>query len=164
MATQFSDDVYFSRNTQFVGTVTLPAGVFGDAQVSALTPITAPKLEHRFMPRVAQPFGAAATAERKAVHRARAAGTVAAFWVGGTVANVGAATVTVDLLKNGVSILSAAVVLTSSNAAFATVAASLAAGAAYAAADVLEVSITVAAGGGTLAQGVFGEAVLTEAS
>ena len=63
-----------------------------------------------------------------------------------------------DGMKAGVS----PVVLTSANAAFVAVAASLAAGAAYVAGDVLEVSQTVAAGGGTLAQGVFGEPVLTE--
>ena len=164
MATQFTDLVTFSGGVQISpGTpFGLPAVCVGDTQINPSNPVTAIKMEHRFMPRMSQPFGVAAVAERKVVHRARSAGTVAAFWVGSTAANVGAATVTVDLLKNGVTVLVSPVVLTSANAAFVAVAASLAAGAAYAAGDVLEVSQTVAAGGGTLAQGAFGEPVLTE--
>ena len=162
MATQFTELVTCSGGLQVSGVLALPTLCVGDAQINPSNPVTALKMEHRFMPRVSQPFGTAAIVERKAVHRARAAGAVTAFWVGSTAANVGAATVTIDLLKNGVTVLVSPVVLTSANAAFVAVAASLAAGAAYAAGDVIEVSITVAAGGGTLAQGVFGEPVLTE--
>ena len=164
MATQFTDPVIFSGGVQISAGTTfgLPALCVGNTQMNPSDPVAALKMEHRFMPRMSQPFGTAAVAERKVVHRARAAGTVTAYWVGSTAANVGAATVTVDLLKNGVTVLVSPVVLTSANAAFVAVAATLAAGAAYAAGDVLEVSETVAAGGGTLAQGVFGEPVLTE--
>jgi hypothetical protein len=45
------------------------------------------------------------------VHRARNVGTVVAFVAGAVVPNVGAATVTVNLLKNGTTVLSAVVTL-----------------------------------------------------
>lgn len=164
MATTLNDPVYFGGPVQFAGPVQFPANTLGNAQLNPSDPVDAAKLGHRFMPRVAQPYGVAATAERRAVHRARAAGTVTAFWAGLTVANAGAATVTFDLLKNGASVLATPVVLTSSTAAFGTVTATLGAGASYAAGDVFEVAITVAAGGGTLGQGAFAEPVFTEAS
>lgn len=162
--TQSTDPQYFSGPVTFSGTVALPPGSVGDGQMIPGNPVSAPNLQHRFMPRLSQPFGVAAVAERKAVHRARAPGTVTSFWAGLTAACIGAATVTIDLLKNGVSMLSAPVVLTSATAAFGSVAGALSGAAAYVAGDVIEVSVTVAAGGGTLGQGVFAEPVLTEAA
>ena len=164
MATTYNDDAYFAGTVKFAGPTAFPANAIGDAQVNPSAPITAPKLEHRFMPRLAQPFGVAAAAERRVVHRARAAGTVTAFWGGLTVANIGAATVTIDLFKNGVTVLAAPVVLTSATPAFGSVTGALGGTVAYAAGDVLEVNVTAAAGGGTLGQGAFGEPVLTEGS
>ena len=163
MATQFQDDIQFAGTATFVGKVAFPNQTIGDAQINPSNPITAPKMEHRFQPKLAQPFGVAAAAERRAVHRAKSPGTLTALWVGLTVANAGAATVTVDLFKNGTTVLATPVVLTSATAAFVAVSAAVAS-AAYTTGDVFEANVTVAAGGGTLGQGVFVLPTFTEAA
>lgn len=164
MPNTFDQDTYFTGNAYFTGpTVQLPNGSIGDAQHSASSPVTAAKLEHQYQPTFQQPHGTAATSERRPVHRARNAGTVVAFVAGAVVPNVGAATVTVNLLKNGTTVLSAVVTLNNSQAAFAAVVGSISS-AAYVAGDVFEVQTVATAGGGTLAQGVFAAPVFREAA
>ncbi len=163
MSTTYNDPVNFAAAVTFGGTVVFPPASIGDSQINPAAPLAVTKVGHQYMPKLAQVYGVAATAERRVVHRAKSAGTVAAFWFGLTVANVGAATVTADLLKNGTSVLSAPVVLNSATVIFVAVS-GIVVTAAYIAGDVFEVSITVAAGGGTLGQGAFAEPTLTEAA
>lgn len=164
MASVQADDTQFTGNVTFVKTVVFPVQTIGDAQINPAAAISSPKLEHRFMPKLAQVFGVAATAERRVVHRAKSVGTIAFYYVGLSVANVGAATVTVDLLKNGTSVLSAPVVLSSATVVYTGAVLAAVATAAYTVGDVFEVNITVAAGGGTLGQGVFAAPIFTEAA
>jgi len=160
---QIGDDVQFTGLVHFAGRVVFPASTIGDTQINASAPITAGKMEHRFNSGIGQPHGIAAVAERRVIHRAKSPGTVNFFWVGLTVANVGAATITVNLLRNGTTVLTAPVVLTSATVVYVAVTAAIAS-APYSAGDVFETAITVAAGGGTLGQGAFAQATMTEAA
>jgi hypothetical protein len=118
--------------------------------------------QSRPSPTYAQP-NAAATTETKVVHVVYGAtGTILAFRAGSIVANIGAATVTVDLKKNGVSVLTGVITLNNANTARVAVAGTLGASLALVAGDVLEVVCVATAGGGTLATGVFAQAVLSE--
>ena len=90
-----------------------------------------------------------------------ATGTLQKFSGGSVVANTGAATITVDLHKNGASILTAAIVLDNGDAAYAVVEGVISSSSVVAD-DVLEVVITVNAGGGTLGKGVFASLDLYE--
>jgi hypothetical protein len=83
-------------------------------------------------------------------------GTLLSFKAGSIVANIGAATVTLDLKKNGVTALSAVITLNNANTARVAVSGTLSV-TTLAAGDVLEVVATATAGGGTLATGVFAE-------
>jgi hypothetical protein len=85
------------------------------------------------------------------------------FKAGSVTACVGAATITVDLKKNGVSVLTATIVLDNANTARVVEAATITTTAAVAG-DVFEVSVAVAAGGGTIGSGVFAYAEFYEAA
>jgi hypothetical protein len=148
------------------GSFTAPTIPFvGDAQVKPAAGISASKVQTRISKIIADNNSAAASSYRRTIWRVFGATcAVQSFRIGiaGTAA-VGAATVTVDLLKNGVTILTATVVINNSVAQYGSVAASLAAGAAsLVAGDVLDVAITAAAGGGTLPNGFFATLVAYE--
>lgn len=156
-------DVQVRGNLRCV-TINLPATCVGDAQVSGSSPITASKLQHQHSKTFAQANGSAAVAERRVIHIAYgAAGTVLAFRTGVVTVATGDSTVTVDLYKNGASILSATVTIDNTKAAFARTTATLSS-ASYVAGDIFEVVLTVSAGTGTLPQGLFADFVTTEAA
>jgi hypothetical protein len=143
------------------GSVVLPADCVTDTNVNGSSPLAAAKTRHRHLRTLAQAHGTAATAERRVVHVAHAAGTVSAFRVGPVVAATGNSTATADLYKNGASVLSAGVALDNTNAAYAEEAGAVSS-AAYVAGDVFEVVVPVSAGTGTLPQGVYADAVFDE--
>lgn len=141
---------------------TPPAGCITDAAVQAAANVAASKLEHQHQQLLASSGLAAVAALREAIHRVRGStGTLVAFAAWLRQGCVGDSTVTVDLWKNGASVLTAPLVLNSTHAAFVAVngtfsVASLAAG------DVLEVNVTVNAGTGTLGQGLGAQVTLRE--
>ena len=165
MSTSIAGNVTFQQGgtVTFRGGCVLPPSVVGNDQVSAVSPIGAAKVEHQYMPILAQPHGTAAVADRRVVHVARSAGTVEQFRAGPVVPATGDSTVTVDLRKNGTTVLSSGVLIESSTAAYAVLSGAIAS-ASYVAGDVLEVVIAVSAGTGTLPQGVWGQATLREAA
>ncbi len=135
--------------------IVLPSDCIGNAQVKSSDPIAADKLQHQHRAVYAQESATPAADEARVIHVVKgAAGTLKTFKAGSVVANIGAATVTVDLKKNGVSVLTAPISLDSGDAAYALVEGTISS-AAVAAGDVLEVVIDGTAGGGTLAKGVF---------
>lgn len=144
-------------------TVRIPAGSLGDQEFASSDPLTAAKQQHQFPQRFSQAYGTAAVAARHVVHAARSAGTLLEFRCGLAVANIGAATVTINLYKNGSTILSAPVVLDSSGVAYALTD-GVFSSASYVANDVFEVVVTVAAGGGTLGQGLVAQLMVREAA
>lgn len=163
MATRYDEPVNFNAPVKFAGGVTLPQSCVGDAQFSSVAPLTADKQQHQYPQRHTQAHGTAAAAERRVVHVAKSAGQVADFLAGVVVACVGDSTISVDLRKNGTTVLSAAVGLSSANAAFAKVTGTISV-ANYAPGDVFEVVVTVSAGTGALGQGLFAQAVFREAA
>lgn len=144
-----------------VGALSLPATCVVDANVSGSSPLTAGKTRHRHAVTEAQAHGTASVARRSAVRVAHAAGEVVAVRAGVSVACVGDSTISVDVTKNGTTILSAPVGIDSGDLAFALVA-GVVSDAPYVAGDVFEVQVTVSAGTGTLGQGVFCDLVFDE--
>lgn len=145
------------------GGLDVPASAVGETQVAAAAAISASKLQHQYQPVMAQPSATTAFTESRVVHVARGAASVIAFSVGSVVACIGAATITCDLKKNGVSILSATVVLDNANTARVVengtiTSPNLVAG------DVLEVTQVSAAGGGTLGTGFFARTIIRDAA
>jgi len=160
-------DLVIRGKTTPQGGITLPSASVGDAQVDSSNPITAAKLQQQYHRVYEQGRGASVASKTgEPIHVARGAGTVDSFDAGVTVAGVswaGGGQAVVDLKKNGTSILSATVTINGSTAAFAIVSGTIST-AAYVAGDVFEVVVTVTAGTGTIAQGLFVRAVFKEAA
>jgi hypothetical protein len=163
MPTSVLDTDLVVRGVLRATSVGLPATCVGDTQMNASDPVGSDKLQHQYIEPFAQAHGVAAVSERRAIHVARGAGTLTAFRAGLTVANVGAATVTVDLRRNGTTILTSVITLNSGTAAFAKVDGVISS-ATVAAGDVFEVVTVATAGGGTLGQGVFATLIIREAA
>jgi hypothetical protein len=163
--TRIESDLYVT-GTISGKAITLPASTVDDTAVKGAAGIQATKLQHQYQ-HISQPQDSTGTAavSRKVIHVVRGAtGTLVAFETGVIAAAVGAATVTVDLKKNGSSILTATISITSALAAFATTAGTFSS-TSVVVGDVLEFHITaVNAGGGTLPQGVFGRLTIREDS
>lgn len=142
----------------------IPASSVTDAAVHPTAAISAAKLQHQFEPVYAQASATTAFTESRVLHVVRGAtATVEAFHAGSVVACLGAATITVDLKKNGASVLSAPIVLDNANVARVLEAATIASPN-LVAGDVLECIITATAGGGTLGTGFFARAIVREAA
>lgn len=157
-ATRIEGDVYVNGNVSSK-TATLPSSTVTDASVQANAAIDATKLQHQHRHVFTQP-NSAATSETKVIYGCYGAtGTVIAFSAGSIAIAVGAATVTVDLKKNGSSILTSVITLDTANTARVVEAGTLSGSTSLVAGDVLEVVTAATAGGGTLPTGVF--AVLT---
>ena len=86
-----------------------------------------------------------------------------AIEAGVVVQAAGAATVTVDLRKNGTTILSGVITLNNTHVAYAEVAGTISS-ARYVTGDVFEIVLTATAGGGTLPQGVYVNTIFREGS
>lgn len=160
----YSDEKHVGLHT-FEQTPSVPAGSWTNTQINASAAIDATKLKHQYAPVFSQVHGSAATSERRVIHVARSAGEVTAAEAGHVVAGAGGATVTVDVRKNGTSILTGAtpISLTVAGAAYSKTTGSLNSSlTAYVAGDVFEIVLVATAGGGTLPQGVFADVVFRE--
>jgi hypothetical protein len=143
-------------------TFTAPNGSIDNAAIEALAGIAANKLEHRYQPTFAQPNTTAA-AETHAIHVVYGTtGEVIAFRAGSIAACIGDSTVTVDLKKNGTTMLSSVITLDSGNTARVVEAGTISGAGTLAAGDLLEIVIAVSAGTGTLATGVYVQAIINE--
>lgn len=142
--------------------VALPAGTVRDADVHAAAAIATTKLRHRHHQMYAQASATTAAAETRVIHAVHGAvGEITRFTAGLVGPCVGDATVSVDLKVNGSSVLTAAITLNSGHTARQLVNATIDTDA-LAVGDVLEVTITVNAGTGTLGTGVFAMVVVDE--
>lgn len=139
--------------TVFDGSASLPASSVTNAAVAAAAGIDASKLEHRHRPLYTQP-NTTATSVTQVIYVAKAAGTVNSFRAGSIAACAGAATITVDLKKNGSTILSAVITLDSSNSNYVPEAGTVNT-AAYVADDVFTIVTVATAGGGTIGTGFY---------
>lgn len=166
MAVSTLNSDLFVAGTLSARSIAISPGAVANAQVALQTPaIDAAKLQQQYQPCYSQEGGTNAAAERRVVHVVKGAtGQLLEMVVGAVVAATGNATATVDLKKNGATILTGTISLTSATAAYATVQpAGFTAGATLAAGDVLEVHVTaVNAGTGTLAKGLFARLMVRE--
>lgn len=163
MSTRIDSDVYVAGNLNSQS-LTVPVGTILDAAVNSAADIAATKLEHRHKLVYAQESATNAASEARAMFACYGAtANVIAFEAGSVVAATGDSTVTVDLKKNGSSILTAVITLDSANTAR-VVESGVIATAGLVDGDVLEVVIVATAGTGTLPKGVFAGLVVDEKS
>ncbi|MDD4890973.1 MAG: hypothetical protein PHU85_13715 [Phycisphaerae bacterium] len=161
LVSKITGDQYVAGNLS-CQTLTVPAGTLTNAGVNASADINASKLEHQHQICVSQKSTASASDERWPAHVVYGtSGTLLHFEAGSITAAAGNDTCAVDLLKNGTSVLSAAISLTSSHTARQLVSATIST-TTLSDGDVLEVDINATHGTGTLAAGVFANLVLTE--
>jgi len=138
-----------------------PDGSVGDSAIEAGANVSALKLEQQYMPTV-RTAGAVAN-KTEVLHVANAPGTLFEISAGTITLCTGTASITIDVLKNGVSVLSADLVLDSGNTARVLELASLDPAAVdYDAGDWFEVTITIATptgavGSGLVVRGLFRE-------
>ncbi len=157
-------DVYVTGSLN-AGSNRPSAGSVADAQVAAFagttTGIQADKLQHRAQKEYADESATLATSQARVIHVVRGiAGTVKDFYAGAVVPLVAPATTTVDLLKNGTTMLTAPISLAAADLAYAVKIGTLAS-TALVAGDVLEVRIVVG-GAGTKPKGVIARLTLNE--
>jgi hypothetical protein len=140
-----------------------PAGCIDNEAVESGAEIDADKVERRITKTYAQNANAASAADRRVIHVARKPGVLTEVKAGVVVACLGDSTITVNVKKNGTTVLTAVVVLDNTNTAFAIESGAVS-GAAddYVTGDVFDVTITVSAGTGTLGFGVFVETTFDE--
>lgn len=104
------DGSFYVGGTLICAAMDIPAGTVVDADVASTAAIAASKLQSY----PAKTYGQSGTAVAATaiVHVVRGAtGTIKEFAVSNVTANAGASTVTVDLKKNGVSVLNSVVTL-----------------------------------------------------
>ncbi len=149
---RFDEHIHF-RSATFT-TIDLPSTSVGNSQITAGAGIEAEKLEHHHSITGNQP-NTAATTETRVIHNVYGAtGDTLAFEAGSIVAATGNATVTLDVLKNGTTILASVITLDNANTARVAEAGSISV-ATLADGDVLEVVIVATIGTGALPTGLF---------
>lgn len=152
--TRIEGDIFVAGNIRAVS-MTIPAGTVTDESVAAGADVAATKLRHEHRQTYAQESATDAADEARVVHVVRGtAAEAVAFVAGAVVPATVDDTATVDLLKNGVSILTAPISLSVAQAAYEIVAGVIAT-AALVAEDVLEVVIDGTHAAGVLPKGVF---------
>src|SRR4051812_34014201 len=107
--------------------IVLPAESIGDDEIEDLAGIDALKLQHQHVQRYSQP-NTTATTETRAIHLANGPGTLVEFDAGSIVACLTTATITVDIKKNGVSVLTSVLTLNNANTARVAVPATISGG------------------------------------
>lgn len=134
-----------------------------DDSVEADAAIASTKLQHRHHAVFTQPLSAAAD-ETRVIYVAQAAGTLESFGAGSITLNISGSTVTVDLKKNGTTVLTGVVSLSDSGNTAYVLESGTIASAAYVAGDCFTIVVDATVGGGTLATGLFASAVFDEAA
>lgn len=135
--------------------ITLPAGSVSDNAIAADAAISASKLKPAIQKTYSQEGATLAADGTWTIHHVLAAdgATVTSFCASCVVACIGAATVSVDLKKGGVSVLTAAIVLNSATDVL-TPKYGVVSDDDAVLDDTYTITITGVAGGGTLAKGV----------
>lgn len=115
----YSTPVHFTDEVVMTGTAHLPNSSITNAMVSSSAAIDATKMEHQFPLRYSQPSDVTAFSHTEVVHAVDGtSGTIVNVDAGSVAICGGDASVTVDVLKDGVSILSGAIELDSNNEAY----------------------------------------------
>jgi hypothetical protein len=152
MSSKVDGDLVVTGNIS-ARTFTPPTGSVLNASVSPTAAIAATKIQKPRLTRLNQ--NGTATAETRAVYECRGVtATIQGMRVGSIGPCVGGATITVDLKKNGTTVLSGVVTLNNANTARVAVDAAVTS-TALVVGDWLEVVVTATAGGGTIGTGLF---------
>lgn len=155
--------------TLTVGSIVPGAGDISNSHIAAAAAIDRSKLIHEHRPPYAQP-DANVVAERMVIHTVRGPsnavvkefGALLATQIPDTAPGSSGRTATIDLLKNGSSILTATIQLDSTNTLRTIELGTLTAGATLAQGDVLEVNVTIGGSVGTNPKGLFVSTVIEE--
>ena len=131
----------------------IPDNIIVDADVSSSAKIATTKLQHRHQVGFGQP-NTAATTETRSLFIARSIGTIMEIGAGSIAIAIGNSTVTVNVLKNGTTVLTAVITLDNANVAR-TIELGTISVAGLVAGDYLEVVLVATIGTGTLPTGVF---------
>lgn len=143
--------------------INLPDSIVGNQQISAADPIESDKQRHLFAKVYSQEDATSVFDVITCVHVALVAGEVAQFQAGFRVPSVGDSVVTVDLKKNGVSILSDIIDIDSSIASYTQVVAGInPVMKAYNVGDVFEMVVVCTDGTGTPGEGLFAQVAFDE--
>ena len=163
MSSLIEGDIHFAGNVTFGSGVTLPNGAVTAGKVAAGAAIEATKIQQRNRAPWRQGNSDADVVDGTQVIYSvtGATGTLREFKAGCVTPCQGDATITVDLRKNGASVLSAVITLDKNQTARELVAAAIST-MSVAAGDVLEVVIDATPGTGTIAKGIFGYLTLDE--
>jgi len=154
MASQLKGDIHVEGSLTAT-TLGIPSGTVVNDDVAAAAAIAASKLQHQYEKVYSQESATSAADEARVAHVVQGAtGTIEGFEAGSVVAAVGDDTCDVDLLKNGTTVLNAAITLDSTNVAY-TVEAGTVGTSAVVDGDVLEIKIDATHNTGTLAKGIF---------
>ena len=141
-------DALFVRGSLVVGGPFVPpTGSITDNSIIAAAGVRASKLQQQYVKeKTLSAHAAAASATRQQIHRVMGAtATILSFGVVASQAAGAASSATIDLKKNGVSILTATITLDNGTAAFALKAGTLSSASAVAG-DVFEAEVTAVAG------------------
>lgn len=154
-------DTYFN-GTLTAKAVTLPASTVTDAGVAGGAGIQASKLQHQYEKVLAQDGGVNAAALTRALHAVKGAtATIIEVAAGAITPLTGNDTCTIDVRKNGTTVLTAAIALANTDVAYALKTGALTTTSAVAG-DVFTVVVTATHNTGTLPQGVFARLTLRE--
>jgi hypothetical protein len=158
----------FPSDVQVLGTLTafqinVPLGAIVDSMISGSANIAATKVQKQFQENYTNADSATtAVSETRVIHAVRGAtGTLVEFAAGAVVPLVGADTCTLDLLKNGTTMLAAPISLLNTDTARLIKFAGLASNT-LVAGDVLEVRVSPTHTSGTLPKGVFARVTVRE--
>jgi len=151
----------FGGSVLFTVRPNLPAASIGDSEIDATRPLSVNKVKHLL--RVTESQSGTAAAQTKVIHVCGSAATVLRVAAGSVTACSGNASISVDVRRNGTSILTTPIVLDSSVAAYTLVEGTLST-TSLAADSVLTIVVTVAPGTGALGTGVFATIELVEES
>lgn len=153
MATTVIDSDVLVRGALIAESLPVPSQSVDSNAIKTAANLDADKLESRIYACYSQP-NTTSTTETRNLFVARRPGSVNSVIAGSIAKAVGAATVTLDVKKNGTTILSAVITLDSANTDRVGEAGTVSV-TSFVAGDWFEVVITATAGGGTLPTGVF---------
>ena len=150
-----NENWFFRKAVRFLNAI-LNAGCVSNVQVAADADIDASKLEHAHRVKLAQESDEAVVAETRPIHVVKGAtATLKSVAAGLVVPCASGETIEIDILKNGVTLMSAAIELDSADDAYDVVAGTIQ-DEDLVADDVLEIEITPLAGSaGADAMGIF---------
>jgi hypothetical protein len=159
MATTLDGDTHVNGHLS-AKTAALPAGTVTNAMVNGSAAIACTKMQKPRLFYYSQ--NGTATSVTVPIYECRGAtATIQNLRCGSIVANIGAATVTVDLKKNGTTVLTGVVTLDNANTARVAEAGTLSV-TSMVQGDWLEIVTVATAGGGTLATGLLVQAEVFE--